>query len=87
MTATQYTDILECALRPTTPESPDRNPIENVWGSMKEFLRNKYKPRGQEDLKKGIKKKLTPAKCTRYINHMNRVMPVVIEKAGGPSGF
>ena len=74
----------------TTPESPDLNPIENVWGSMKQFLRNDYNPKGLDDLKKGIKhfwKKLTPAVCTHYINHLHHVMPVVIEKGGGPSGF
>ena len=28
---------------PTPPESLDLNPIENVWGSPKQFLRNTYK--------------------------------------------
>ena len=40
--------------------------------------------------KKGIKhfrKKLTPAVCTCYINHLHHVIPVVIENDGGPSGF
>ena len=39
----------------TPPESPDINPIENVWGSMKTYLRQKYKPTNLEDLKLGIK--------------------------------
>lgn len=75
---------------PTPAESPDLNPIENVWGSMKEYLRNYYKPQNLEDLKRGIKefwKKLTPSVCTRYINHMQKVMPVVVKKEGGPSGY
>ena len=41
-------------------------------------------------VKSGIKefwKTLTPEKCTRYINHLHRVIPVVIEKQGNPSGF
>lgn len=75
---------------PTPAESPDLNPIENVWGSMKEFLRNDYKPKCLDDLKRGICqfwKTLTPSVCTKYINHIQRVMPKVVEESGGPSGF
>ena len=75
---------------PTPAESPDLNPIENIWGSMKEFLRNSYKPRGLQELKLGIKEfwmKLTPDVCTKYINHLQTVIPIVIEKHGGPSGY
>ena len=25
--------------------------------------------------------------CTKYINHIHTVMPTVIERSGGPSGF
>ena len=59
-------------------------------GSVKEYLGNDYKPRGLEDLKLGIKefwKKLTPAKCTKYIEHMQKVIPVVTEKQGGHGGY
>ena len=38
----------------TPPESPDINPIENVWGSMKQFLRSQYKPKNLDELKAGI---------------------------------
>ena len=38
----------------TPPESPDLNPIENVWGSMKQFLRTAHKSHNLEELKQGI---------------------------------
>ena len=38
----------------TPPESPDLNPIENMWGSLKQFLRSTYKPSNLEELKAGI---------------------------------
>ena len=66
---------------------PDLNPIENVWGSLKEYLRNSYKPKNLDELKCEFWKTLTPEVCTRYINHIHRVIPVVIEKQGSPSGF
>ena len=50
-------------------ESPDLNPTEKVWGSMKTYLRDKHKSRYLEELKEGIRaywKKLTPEVCTRY---------------------
>ena len=40
---------------PSPPESPDLNPIENIWGSMKQYLQTMYKPRNMEELKAGIK--------------------------------
>ncbi len=64
---------------PTPPESPEMNPIEND-----------YKPTCLEDLKTGIKtfwRKLTPQVCSRYIDHLHTVMPVVIEKNGEPNGY
>ena len=70
-------------------ESPDLNLIEKIWGSMKTFLRDKYKPKNLVELKAGIKafwKTLTPSVCSRYIDHIQKVMPDVIKEDGGPSG-
>ena len=66
----------------TPPKSLDLNPIENVWGSMKQYLRTIYKPRNLETLKEGIQQfrnTLTPEVCRRYINHLNKVVPKIIE--------
>jgi len=74
----------------TPPESPDLNPIENVWGSLKQFLRTTYKPHNLEELKQGILtfwQSLTPEVCRNYINHLHKVMPKVVELHGGPSGY
>ena len=75
---------------PSPPESPDLNPIENVWGSMKQYLRTMYKPRNLEELKAGIERfwiSLTPDKCKRYINHLQKVMRKIVEVNGDPSGY
>ena len=74
----------------TPPESPDLNPIENVWGSLKQYLRNTYKPKNLTELKSGIEQfwqSLTPEVCKRYINHLNKVIPKVIQVDGNPSGY
>ena len=70
-------------------ESPDLNPIEKVWGSMKTYLRDKHKPRNLEQLKEGIRaswKKLPTEVCMRYIDQLQRVMPVVVKEQRAPSG-
>ena len=67
----------------TPPESPDLNPIENLW--LKEFLRREVKPHSKEELFSGIQQfwlAVTPAKCTRYIRHLRKVIPRVIEVEG-----
>ena len=38
----------------TPAESPDMNPIENLWHELKEFIRREVKPRNKEQLVEGI---------------------------------
>ena len=81
---------LNCISRKKELDSPDLNPIENVWGSLKQYLRNVYKPKNLEELKSGIQQfwqMLTPERCTHYINHLRKVIPEVIQEGGGPSGY
>ena len=57
---------------------------------MKQFLRNEYKPKNLEDLKKGIRtfwRRMTPTVCSNYIFHIQKVMLKVIEVEGEPSGY
>ena len=74
----------------TPPESPDLNPIENVCSSLKYFLCHQHKPKNLETLISGIKlfwMSLTPAVCSKYISHIHKVIPKVIEVEGRASGY
>ena len=74
----------------TPPESPDLNPIENLWHELKEFIRREVKPRNKENLVNGILSfwdTVTIHKCCRYINHLNKVIPKVIDVSGEPTGY
>ena len=65
-------------------------PIENVWGSLKYYLRHQVKPTNQETLVKGISdywQTLTPDSCTKYISHLKKVIPKVVSVMGAASGY
>jgi len=74
---------------PAPAESPDLNPIEMLWHELKNHLRRFVKPRVKEELLNGIQqfwKTVTPAKCRKYIGHLEKVIPVVIAREGRASG-
>ena len=70
----------------TPPESPDLNPIERVWSHMKQYLTYSIKPKNKQELVDGIKtfwrEKLTVSQCKKYIDHINKVIPVILAKNG-----
>ena len=74
---------------PAYASSPDLNPIEHIWHTLREFLHNEYKPPNLSELKQGIKafwESLTPEICSRYIGHLKKVIPKVVEVNVGPFG-
>lgn len=54
-------------------ESPNANPIENLWHELKEFIRSEIKPKCKDELVEEIKRfweTVDAAKCKKYIRHL-----------------
>lgn len=73
------------------PESPDINPIENLWAELKNYVSRVAKPSTKEQLEDAIltfwRERVTVDKCVRYINHIHKVLPKVVECEGKATGF
>ncbi len=75
---------------PTPAESADLNPIENIWHEMKEYVRREVKPTTKGELVTGVAQfwgTVTSEKCRKYIRHLHKVMPRVIELGGAATGY
>ncbi len=69
--------------------SPDLNPIVNLWGVVKSKMRD-TRTNNADDLKATIKAtwaSITPDQCHRLIASMPRRIDAVIHAKGGPAKF
>lgn len=86
----QFLKDNDVSLFPTPPESPDLNPKENMWHELKHFIRTIVKPQNKEELFQGIKTfwaTVTPEKCSRYVDHLKKVIPRVLEVNSAATGY
>lgn len=65
------------------------NPIEMMWHELKTHIRRRVKPSNKEELVNCISdfwSMVEYHKCTKYINHLQNVLPMVVERQGKASG-
>ncbi len=69
--------------------SPDLNPIENLWGIVKRKMRNK-RPKNADELKATVKEtwaSIPPQQCHKLITSMPRWIEAVIKAKGAPTNY
>ena len=69
--------------------SPDLNPIENLWGIAKRKMRD-MRPTNAKELKAAIEaswSSITPQQCHRLIASMPRRIKAVIHAKGAPTKY
>ena len=71
-------------------QSPLTYPIESFWHELREYLHAQVNPRNQGELVDEIEAfwhTVDNAKCCKYIGHLRKVIPRVIELEGDASGY
>ena len=71
-------------------EPPDLNPIESLWHKIEEFIRREAKSTTKQELVDGIVwfwETVTVENYNKYINHLNKVIPCMIELQGAAIGY
>lgn len=74
----------------TPASSPDLNPIEFLWGVMKRKISAQYKPTNKDQLVTALTTvwaEITPEQCSKYIDHILKIIPVIIARDGKASGY
>ncbi|KAK3541959.1 hypothetical protein QTP86_008150 [Hemibagrus guttatus] len=69
--------------------SPDLNPIENLWGIAKRKMRNK-RPKIADEMKATVKEtwaSIPPQQCHKLITSMPRQIEAVIKAKGAPTEY
>ena len=71
----------------TPASSPDLNPIENVWSSMKDYIQREVKPKTKDEHVRGILEFWETLTVENYIDHIQKNMPVVVLNSGDATDF
>ncbi len=69
--------------------SPDLNPIENLWGIVKRKMRD-TRPNNADELKATVKEtwaSIPPQQCHKLITSMPRRIETVIKVKGAPTKY
>ncbi len=76
--------VLDCSAN-----SPDLNPIENLWSIVNRKIRNK-RPNNADELKATVKEtgaSILPHQCHKLITSMPRLIEAVIKAKGAPTKY
>ncbi len=69
--------------------SPDPNPIENLWGIVKRKMTNK-RPKNADELKATVKEtraSIPPQQCHKLFTSMPHLIEAVIKAKGAPTKY